>query len=177
MAMKKLSIVLVMFCVFFINCEEIEEIITRVSGKVYADNCKVVIAVKGDLELTDYLNAIEGIDEVSLRDADILRGFDISIGNDSLYSITMLSFGQTYFLAVVDDGETLDELDTLDHVGFYGHTDTTMNIPLVGGGDTTFVYSLPDRIDVQEGEDETDLDIENFLELRWFIVIYGILNP
>lgn len=167
---KLKAMVLLVFLLLLFNCEELMEYLTRVSGKVYADDCKVVIAVKGDLELMNYVDDISGIDEISLRDAEILRGFDLSIGNDSLYNITMLSFGETYFLAVVDDGSEEDVLDSLDHVGFYGESDT-IDIPLIGGGDTTFVYSIPEKIDVQDRIDESDIDIENFVEFRWFIII------
>jgi len=173
---RKLSVMLIICCVLLINCEELEEYLTTVSGKIYADNCKVALAIKGEETLISYLNNIEGIDEVSLRDADIFRGFDLAIGNDSLYNITMLSFGETYFAAIVDDGEIEDELDSLDHVGFYGESDT-IDIPLIGGGDTTFVYSIPTTINVQEGVDESDVDIENFIEFKWFIKIDQITNP
>ena len=88
----------------------------------------------------------------------------------------MGSFGETYFLAVVDDGLTEDELDTLDHVGFYGESDT-IDIPLISGGDTTFVYSIPERMDILDGVDEDDVDIRNFVEYRWFIRIYQLTNP
>ncbi len=175
MIKRKLSII-IMFCILLTSCEELEEFLTTVSGKIYADNCKVVLAVKGDLDLLHYLNAIHGIDEVSLRDDDIFRGFDLAIGNDSLYNITMLSFGETYFLAVVDDGLTEDVLDTLDHVGFYGESDT-VDIPLIGGGDTTFVYSIPERMNIRDRVDESDVDIENFIKFKWFIKIYQITNP
>jgi len=171
MIKRKLSIVII-FCFFLINCEELKELITTVSGKVYADNCKVVLAVKGETDLFYYLDNIDGIDEVSLRDAEIFRGFDLMIGDDSLYNITMLSFGETYFLAVVDDGSTVDELDSLDHVGFYGTLDTIITI-----GTETFVYSVPEIMDIEESVDESDIDIRNFIEYKWFVMIYRLTNP
>ena len=171
----KLSIIII-FCLLLTNCEELEEYLTNVRGKVYADNCKVVIAVKGETELFNYLDDVSGIDDVSLREPELFRGFDLFVGEDSLYNITMGSFGETYFLAVVDDGLTEDELDTLDHVGFYGESDT-IDIPLIGGGDTTFVYSIPERMDILDGVDEDDVDIRNFVEYRWFIRIYQLTNP
>jgi hypothetical protein len=174
MIKRKLSIIII-FCLLLANCEELEEYVTNVRGKVYADNCEVVIAVKGESELFSYLNDIEGIDHVSLRDAEIIRGFDISIENDSLYDITMGSFGETYFLAVVDDGLTEDVLDTLDHVGFYGESDN-IDVPLISGGDTTFIYSVPEKMNIQDRVDENDVDIRNFIEYRWFIIIYQLIN-
>ncbi len=169
MIKRTLSIIII-FCILLINCEELEEIMTNVTGKVYAENCKVVLAVKGESNLFYYLDNIDGIDEVSLRDAEIFRGFDIIVGDDSLYNITMLSFGETYFLAVVDDGSTVNELDSLDHVGFYGTTDT------ITIGTDNFIYSIPEKIDVQEGADENDIDIRNFIEYRWFVIIYQLIN-
>ncbi|MBN1694769.1 hypothetical protein JW879_05120 [candidate division WOR-3 bacterium] len=174
MIKMKLSImisIIIMFCILLIDCEKLKELLTNVTGKVYADSCKVVIAVKGDLDLFSYLDDISDIDAPSLREeTDLLRGFDIGVGADSLYNITMLSFGETYFLAVVDDGSTVDILDSLDHVGFYGPPDT-MTI-----GTETFVYSIPEKIDVQEGIDENDIDIINFVEYRWFVIIYQLIN-
>lgn len=176
MIKRKLSFVnvlsvVIIFCFFLINCDELRELITTVSGKIYADNCKVVLAVKGETDLFYYLNNIDGIDEPSLRDAEIFRGFDLLVGDDSLYNVTMLSFGETYFLAVVDDGSTVDELDSLDHIGFYGPPDT-INI-----GIDTFIYSVPERVNIEEGVDETDFDIRNFIEYKWFVTIYDITNP
>jgi len=167
-----ISSVVIIFCFFIINCEELKELITTVSGKVYADNCKVVLAVKGETDLFYYLDNIDGIDEVSLRDAEIFRGFDLMIGDDSLYNITMLSFGETYFFAIVDDGDVSNELDSADHVGFYG-IDTTVTITGIG----EFTYSIPERVNIEEGVDETDFDIRNFIEYRWFVTIYGLTNP
>ena len=169
MVKRSLSVMIIFF-VLLINCNELEEIFTNVRGKVYAENCKVVIAVKGEYDLLSYLDDVGGIDSESLREPDLFRGFDIVIGEDSLYDITMLSFGETYFLAIVDDGSTVDELDSLDHVGFYGPPDT------ITIGTDTFVYSLPEKIDVQEGVDENDIDIMNFLEYRWFVIIYQRVN-
>jgi hypothetical protein len=171
----KLIIIIIIFCIILTNCEELEEYVTNVRGKVYADSCKVVIAVKGESNLFSYMDDVSGIDEQSLREPELFRGFDLSVGNDSLYNITMLSFGETYFLAVVDDGSTVDVLDSLDHVGFYGESDT-IDIPLPGGGDTTFIYSTPASINVQERIDENDVDIRNFVEYRWFIIIYQLIN-
>ena len=160
--------VIIVFCFFLINCEKLQELITTVSGKVYADECQVVIAVKGETDLFSYLDDISGIDDVTLRgETDLFRGFDIFIGDDSLYNITMLSFGETYFLAVIDDGDVSDELDSADHVGFYGPTNT------FSIGTDTFSYSLPECVDIEEGVDETDFDIENFIEYRLFVIIYG----
>ncbi len=170
MIKRKLSIVII-FCFFLINCEELKELITTVSGKVYADNCKVVLAVKGETDLFYYLDNIDGIDEVSLRDAEIFRGFDLMIGDDSLYNITMLSFGETYFLAIIDDGDIPNELDSADNVGFYG-TPTTRAI-----GSDTFAYSVPERVNIEEGVDESDIDIRNFIEYKWFVTIYNLTNP
>ncbi len=171
----KLSIVIA-FCFLLINCEELKDILTTVSGKVYADNCKVVIAVKGDLDLFYYLENISGIDEVSLRDPDIIRGFDIGIDPaDSLYNVTMLSFGQTYFFAVIDDGEIPDELDTMDHVGFYGETDTIIYVP--APFDTTVVFSFPKNMNIEDGIDESDIDIKNFVDYKCFESIYQMINP
>ena len=176
MIKAKLSVILtVIFFIFFINCEELEEYLTRVSGKVYADDCKVVLAVKGETDLFYYLNNISGIDDESLRDAEIFRGYDLSIGNDSLYSITMLSFGETYFLAILDNGLIVDELDTMDLVGFYGESDT-MTISVMGY-DSLFTYTIPQLMNVQDRFDESDIDIENFVEFRWFILIDQQLNP
>jgi hypothetical protein len=136
----------------------------------------VVIAVKGESELMEYLNDIDGIDNESLRDDDLFRGFDLVVDEDSLYSITMLSFGETYFLAVVDDGEVIDELDTLDHIGFYCQSDTLINIPYFNS-DTTILYSLPEKMDIKNGIDESGIDIEHFIEFRWFIKTYEMINP
>ncbi len=175
MPKMKLSIIIsiiIIFCILLINCEKLEELLTNVTGKVYADSCKVVIAVKGDLDLFSYLDDISDIDAGSLREeTDLLRGFDIDIGDDSLYDITMLplSIGETYFFAIVDDGSTKDALDSLDHVGFYGPADTIITI-----GTNTFVYSIPEKIDVQDGVDESDVDIRNFIEYRWFVIIYRL---
>lgn len=163
--------IIIAFCFFLINCESLREILTTVSGKVYADNCKVVIAVKGDLDLFYYLNNISGIDEESLRDPELIRGFDIGIGQDSLYNVTMLSFGQTYFFAVVDDGLVMDELDTLDHIGFYGQIDT---IYVPAPFDTTVIYSIPTNMNIEEGIDENGIDIKNFVDYKCF---KSIMNP
>ena len=176
MMKRKLSIVIIssiviIFCLFLINCDKLEELITTVSGKVYADDCKVVIAVKGDIDLLNHLDDLSGIDEISLREPDLVRGFDLFIGDDSLYNVTMLSFGETYFLAVVDDGSTVDVLDSLDHVGFYGIPDT-INMVI-----DTFIYSIPECVNIEEGIDETDFDIINFIEYRWFIRIHRFTNP
>jgi hypothetical protein len=153
----------------------LRELLTTVSGKVFADNSEVVIAVKGDLDLFYYLNNISGIDEESLRrNPDLIRGFDIYIGQDSLYSVTMLSFGQTYFFAVVDDGNIPDELDSMDHIGFYGDVDT-INVP--APFDTTVVYSVPTNMNIEEGIDENDIDIHNFVEYGCFEEIYQMINP
>jgi len=170
MIKRRLSIIII-FCILLINCEELKDLLPNVTGKVYADNCKVVIAVKGEYDLLSYLDDVSGIDSPSLQEPDLFRGFDLIIDEDSLYDITMLSFGETYFLAVVDDGSTVDVLDSLDHVGFYGIPDT------VTIGTETFVYSIPEKIDVQERVDESDIDIRNFIEYRWFIKIYEITNP
>ena len=170
---RKMSIVIILSvviisCFFMINCEELEELITTVSGKVYADDCQVVLAVKGETDLFDYLDDISEIDDASLQgETDLFRGFDLFIGDDSLYNVTMLSFGETYFLAIVDDGDIANELDSADHVGFYGPTDT-INI-----GIDTLIYSLPECVDIEEGVDETDFDIRNFIEYRLFVIIYG----
>jgi len=167
-----ISSVVIIFSFFLINCEELEELITTVSGKVYADNCKVVIAVKGETDLFNYLDDISGIDDESLQgETDLFRGFDLVIGDDSLYNVTMLTFGETYFLAIVDDGSTVDVLDSLDHIGFYGPTNTYVI------GNDTFSYSLPECVNIEEGVDETDFDIRNFIEYRWFVTIYGLTNP
>jgi len=171
----KLSLLLV-FCMMLINCEELEELMTTVSGKVYKDNCEVVIAVKGESELLGYLEDIKGIDNVSLRDDELFRGFDLVIDEDSLYNITMFSFGETYFLAVVDDGEVPHELDTLDHIGFYAGTDTLVTLPYMSS-DTTLLYSYPEKKYIENGTDENDIDIKDFIELRWFVKIYQTLNP
>lgn len=168
-----ISSVVIIFSFFLINCEELEELITTVSGKVYADNCKVVIAVKGETDLFNYLDDISGIDDESLQgETDLFRGFDLMIGDDSLYNITMLTFGETYFFAIVDDGDVSNELDSADHVGFYG-IDTTVTITGIG----EFTYSIPERVNIEEGVDETDFDIRNFIEYRWFVTIYGLTNP
>lgn len=172
---KLIAVITILFFIFLVNCEELEEYLTKVSGKVYADDCKVVLAVKGETDLFYYLNNISGIDEVSLRDAEIFRGYDLSIGNDSLYSITMLSFGETYFLAILDNGLIVDELDTLDQVGFYGESDT-ITISVMGT-DSLFTYTIPQRMNVQDRFDESDIDIENFIEFRWFILIDQQINP
>ena len=164
-------VIVIVFCFFLINCEALREILTTVSGKVYADNCKVVIAVKGDLDLFYYLNNISGIDEESLRDPELIRGFDIGIGQDSLYSVTMLSFGQTYFFAVIDDGDVTDELDTMDHIGFYGNVDT---IYVPAPFDTTVIYSIPTNMNIEEGIDENGIDIKNFVDYKCF---KSIMNP
>jgi len=176
MIKRKLSIVIIpsaviIFCFFIINCEELKELITTVSGKVYEDNCKVVLAVKGETDLFYYLDNIDGIDEVSLRDAEIFRGFDLLVGDDSLYNVTMLSFGETYFLAVVDDGSTVDELDSFDHIGFYGTPNTYVFEP------DTFSYSIPECVNIEESVDESDIDIRNFIEYKWFVMIYRLTNP
>lgn len=161
---RKIAVICFLLCFFLSHCEDIEDILTHVSGKVYSDNCKVVIAVKGDSEIFDYFDIIRGIDEISLRDAEVFRGYDLSIGNDSLYKITMLSFGKTYFAAIVDDGNIANELDTCDHIGFYGETDTVdFSFPF----DTTFVYSVPEKIDILERKDKDNIDIKNFIEVRW----------
>lgn len=171
----KVSLI-IMFCILLFGCEELEELMTTVSGKVYSDNCEVVIAVKGESELLGYLEDIEGIDNISLRDDELFRGFDLVVNEDSLYSITMLSFGETYFLAVLDDGEIPDELDTLDHVGFYGETDTLVTLPYMDS-DTTLLFSYPEKTYIENGIDESGIDIRNFIELRWFIQIYEMVNP
>ncbi|MEJ2567571.1 MAG: hypothetical protein P8Z50_01630 [candidate division WOR-3 bacterium] len=171
---KKL-ILIVMACIILFGCEKLEDLLTTVSGKVYADNCKVVIAVKGESELLGYLEDIKGIDNLSLRDDDLFRGFDLVVDEDSLYSITMLSFGETYFLAVIDDGEIPDELDTLDHVGFYGKSDTLIRIPY-SNSDTTLLYSYPEKAYIENGTDESGIDIKEFIELRFFINIYESIN-
>jgi hypothetical protein len=166
-----LSVVIV-FCFFLINCDELEELITTVSGKVYADNCQVVLAVKGETDLFDYLDDISEIDDASLQgETELFRGFDLFIGDDSLYNVTMLSFGETYFLAIIDDGDIASELDSADHVGFYGPTDT-INMVI-----DTFIYSIPECVNIEEGIDETDFDIINFIEYRWFIRIHRFTNP
>jgi hypothetical protein len=170
----KLSVIII-FCIMLISCEDLEELITTVSGKVHTDNCKVVMAVKGEDGLFDYLDKVSKIDSISICDAKLFRGFDIGIGEDSLYKVTMLSFGETYFLAVVDDGVVSDELDTLDHVGFYCEFDTLVTIPYINS-DTTFIYSIPKKIIVEEGTDESDIDIKNFIEFKWFIKIYETIN-
>jgi hypothetical protein len=174
----KLGIIVTFFIlstnfILLTNCEELEELTTNVTGKVYADSCKVVMAVKGDSDLLSHLDDIEGIDEVSLREPELFRGFDLIIGDDSLYNITMLSFGETYFLAVVDNGEVTDELDSLDHIGFYAESDTLITIP---GSDSNFTYAIPKKINIQEGTDESDLDIKNFIQYRWFIKIYQFID-
>lgn len=174
MIKTKLSVVIIFF-ILLINCEELKDILTTVSGKVYAENCKVVLAVKGENDLFYYLDKIKKIDDVSLRDDEIFRGFDLLVGDDSLYNITMLSFGETYFLTVVDDGSTVNELDTLDHVGFYAESDTLVTISCLGS-DSLFVYAVPKMIDIVERVDESDIDIENFIEFRWFIKIYETIN-
>jgi hypothetical protein len=170
MVKRKLSILILLF-VFLFNCEELEELLTHVSGKVYANNCKVVLAVKGESELLGYLDDIDGIDEISLRDAEIFRGYDVSIGNDSLYNVTMLSFGETYLVAIVDDGLDTNELDSLDHIGFHGESDTLLNV-----ADTSITYTIPKKMDIEEGVDEENIDIQNFLEFRWFIRLYETIN-
>lgn len=169
-----LGSILVLFF-FLINCEELEDLLTTVSGKVYSENCKVVIAVKGESELFSYLDKISGIDKISLREPELFRGFDISIDEDSLYNITALSFGETYILAIVDDGLIEDELDTLDHVGFYAESDTLVTIPCLGS-DSLFDYAVPKKMNIVEGVDENNIDIENFIEFRWFIKIYETVN-
>lgn len=174
MIKKKLSVVIILF-ILLINCEELKDLLTTASGKVYAENCKVVLAVKGETDLFYYLNNIDKIDDRSLRDDEIFRGFDLVISDDSLYNITMFSFGETYFLAVIDDGSTEDELDTLDHVGFYAEYDTLVTIPCLGS-DSLFTYAVPKKMDIVERVDESDIDIENFIEFRWFIKIYETIN-
>lgn len=174
MLKTKLSLLIILF-ILLINCEELEDILTTVSGKVYAENCKVVMAVKGESELLSYLDDINRIDDISLREPELFRGFDLVVNEDSLYNITMLSFGETYFLAIIDDGLTLNELDTLDHVGFYAESDTLVTIPCLGS-DSLFVYAVPKKMDIVERIDESDIDIENFIEFRWFIKIYDTIN-
>jgi len=36
---------------------------------------------------------------------------------------------------------------------------------------------LPGRMNIRDRVDETDIDIENFIEFKWFIKIYQITNP
>ncbi len=174
MIKKKLSVVIILF-ILLINCEELKDLLTTASGKVYAENCKVVLAVKGETDLFYYLNNIDKIDDRSLRDDEIFRGFDLVISDDSLYNITMFSFGETYFLALVDNGLIENELDTLDHVGFYAEYDTLVTI-LCLGSDSLFTYAVPKKMDIVERVDESDIDIENFIEFRWFIKIYETIN-
>ena len=170
----KLSFIIIAFTMLF-GCEELEDLLTTVSGKVYSDDCEVVIAVKGESELMEYLKEIKGIDDGSLQEPDLFRGFDLVVDEDSLYSITMLSFGETYFLAIIDDGEIPDQLDSLDHVGFYGKSDTLMSIPYLDS-DTTLQYSYPGKTYIENGTDESDMDIKNFIEFRFFINIYQRIN-
>lgn len=163
---RKLSLVIVFFFLLF-NCEKLEDINTTVSGKVYEKNCTVVIAIKSDSSLFSYVDKIENLDEKSLlNELDIVRGFDHAIDVDSLYNITMLSFGETYFLGVMDNGLEKEKLDTLDQVGFYGKSDTTNIL------DSTFVYSVPEKVNIQEGIDKSHIDIRNFVKLKWLIRLY-----
>ncbi len=165
----------IIFCIMMIGCEDLEELTTTVSGKVHTDSCKVVMAVEGEDELFDCLDKISKIDSISICDANLFRGFDIGIGKDSLYKVTMLSFGETYFLAIVDNGVVPDELDTLDHIGFYCESDTLITIHYLNS-DTTLLYSIPKEILIEEGVDESGIDIENFIEFRWFTKVYQLLN-
>jgi hypothetical protein len=171
----KIRIIFVLITgLFFVTaCEKLQEIFTTVSGKVYTNSCKVVLAVKGDGDLLDYLNEIDSLDNQSLGDPDYFRGFDIVIGSDSLYSITMFSFGSTYIVAINDDGYLKNKLDTLDHIGFYGELDTvtidTLNI------DTFFVFSKPGMINVESGVDQSNIDVENTIQFRWFKIIWQML--
>jgi hypothetical protein len=169
----KVIVALIMSLFLVIACEELREYLTTVSGTVASNNCKVVLAVKGDGGLLDYLSDVDSLDDKSLRDMDIFRGYDVTVGSDGNYLITMLSFGQTYIVAVNDDGEIENELDTLDHIGFYGVLDTvtidTLNI------DTFFIYSTPSIINVTSGVDQSNLDIDDMIQFRWFIKIQQLL--
>jgi hypothetical protein len=169
----KIIIVLITSLFFVIACEKLQEILTTVSGKVNSTECKVVLAVKGDGDLLDYLNEIDSLDSESLGDPDFFNGFDMMIGGDSLYTITMFSFGSTYIVAINDDGYLENKLDTLDHIGFYGVLDTvtidTLNI------DTFFVFSKPGMINVESGVDQNNIDIENTIQFRWFKIIWQML--
>jgi len=156
---------------FFVTaCEELHELLTTVSGKIYINNCAVVLAVKGDGDLLDYLTQVDSLSSKSLSDPDLFRGFDIAIEGDSVYSITMFSFGSTYIVAVNDDGYLENELDTLDHIGFYGDLDTVI-IPNVD----TFIYSAPRIINVESGFDQSDIDVENMIQFRWFKMIWQMM--
>jgi hypothetical protein len=166
----KIIIVLIMSLFFVIACEKLQEILTTVSGKVNSAECKVVLAVKGDGDLLDYINEIDSLDNESLGDPDFFRGFDMMIGGDSLYSITMFSFGSTYIVAINDDGYLENKLDTLDHIGFYGELDTVI-IPDVD----TFIYSAPSMINVESGVDQSNINVENTIQFRWFKIISQML--
>jgi hypothetical protein len=157
----------VMSLFFLIGCEKIKEALTTVSGTVNSNNCKVVLAVKGEGGLLDYLSKVDSLDSQSLGDPDLFRGFDMTVENDGDYSITMFSFGGTYIVAVNDDGEKENRLDTLDHLGFYGELDTVI-IPNVD----TFIYSTPNIINVEGGVDLTDINVENMIQFRWFKIIW-----
>jgi hypothetical protein len=171
--MKRSVLVILIISFLLIGCEELREYLTTVSGTVSSTDCKVVLAVKGDGNLLNYLDDVDSLDDESLRDMDLFRGYDITVGSDGNYLITMLSFGNTYIVAVNDDGEIPNELDTLDHIGFYGELDTvtidTLNI------DTFFVYSKPSIISVESGVDQSDINIENMIQFRWFIRIQQML--
>lgn len=162
----KIVVALIMSLFFVTACEELHELLTTVSGKIYINNCAVVLAVKGDEDLLDYLTQVDSLSSKSLGDPDLFRGFDIAIEDDSVYSITMFSFGSTYIVAVNDDGELPNKLDTLDHIGFYGELDTVI-IPNVD----TFIYSAPSMINVVSGVDQSDIDVENMIQFNCFKMI------
>ncbi|MEO0292943.1 MAG: hypothetical protein ABIN61_01820 [candidate division WOR-3 bacterium] len=168
--MKKKIFYGMMIFFFIIGCEEISDVLTTISGKVNSTECKVVLAIKGDVNLLNCLNEIDTLNGEALRDPDFFRGYDLEVDKDGTYSITVFSFGSTYIAAIDDDGVVVDRLDSLDHIGFYGEVDT-----IIMSGYDTIIYNKPKTIEIMEKVDQENINIENMVEYKKFVNIINTI--
>lgn len=174
---------IVSFILLLNGCDLLEEVATTVSGKVDSGSTStVVIALNGSGDAYTNLEDIQELNETALNSlGNVVKGFDLGISQDSSYTAILTSGGDVYMVAVADDGLVSEELDSLDHIGWYGDTDTfnlvdTVIVDTIAPPDTliidtSFVYTTPSTVSVSDGGEKKDVNIENLLEYKWLLKI------
>lgn len=161
-----LGITLVIIILSITSCEEL---FTTIKGTVENDGNPVseafVLALNGTGDAYERLGDINELDESALSAiSGVVKGFDLASDSDGAYSATLLSGGTVYIVAISDKNDN-DELDDLDLVGWYGDADS---IDIPDPADTTktltVIYTIPQTIAIETGEDITGIDIEHMIE-------------
>lgn len=189
--------VLIVSAVFITSCEEVQELLTTVSGTIEdeatAVSDAVVIALNSEGDAYQNLGEVNELSEDALEAlGSVVKGFDVT-GSDASgnYEATIISEGGMYIVSISDENGN-SELDSLDLFGWYGN-DSTLSLPdhiaidtfNIGGYDIVidstmidtvnreFTYTIPQEITVEEGDDLTGIHITNMMEYKWVEKLSG----